>query len=306
MPLLWHLLPVAAVLAIVRAPRAAGFCLTLALAILAIHSFGAMKKTDYVAYTMLYLFAVYGLAFTAVLPKLVGIARLALGRLGVGERALDQPPLRTALGMFLAGAVGFALIGNDMIRLPLFALGGGAKAAIAGEASSDAAWAKVVPTDNVKWDRHTARLRELAGENAVLVTTDELKALYYLGRYDILLHRSRLSEYAPDRDFARDARTGGPTIGSAPAVAAVIDCWPSGLLITDRHGLNKPEYMTAEAGRLIERRLMPVPLPNNRSLLVMQWRHATWTPSAACADVRRAVEPGTARLPSGTIHRTRG
>ena len=59
-----------------------------------------------------------------------------------------------------------------------------------------------------------------------------MHALYYLGDYDIAVSGSRLSEFEGD-EFDRDPRTGRPVISTTAALATVIDCYPSGLVVTD-------------------------------------------------------------------------
>jgi|GEM_PF-596729 len=288
MTLLWHLAPVAALLALLRAPRAASYCLVMSVTILVFHSLGAMKKADYIAYIMIFLLPVFGIAFAAVLPGLLRLAEEASVRFGLARTRLARP----IVFLFVVGAVGFASLGNDVFKATGVALAKGAQAAVFGGKVPQREWLQVVPTVNEPWDEHLPQLRRLVAENDVFLVTDEMRALYYIGRYDILVNRSRLSEYAPDEDFARDPRTGGPTIASAAALDAVIDCWPSGLLVTGLGTFETRSMVPEAVAGVFETRTERVALEaDDKEVIAFRWRHADWRPGPACAAVRRASQP---------------
>ena len=67
----------------------------------------------------------------------------------------------------------------------------------------------------------------------IVLTTSELHALYYLGRYDVLISKSRLSELRDDSDFSIDHRTGRPVIGTGESLSWIMDCYPDGLIVAD-------------------------------------------------------------------------
>ena len=66
-----------------------------------------------------------------------------------------------------------------------------------------------------------------------MLTTNELSALYYLGRYDVLVSKSRLSEIRDGGEFSLDPRTGRPVIATPKSLALIMDCYPDGLIVAD-------------------------------------------------------------------------
>lgn len=284
MPVLFYLLPIAVGLAFRQAPRLTLFCVAMTAAILLVQSLGGMKRVEYVTYVLVWLLPIYAVALNAAFPMLVSL----------GESIRTMLP--TNLGRWFAPA--FALVslsavvlGNEMFRAPLIGVAKAAKASAVGGTPPDKALAEAIAWPSANWSPDRELLNRLAADSAIVVVTDELRALYYLGRYDILLSRSRLSEYAPDRDFARDRRTGGVAIASGRAVQAVIDCWPSGLLIANGAELREASTLGKDARQIIEQRTEVVAMPMHSAVQVVRWRHSAGNSSDSCDAVRRAVRP---------------
>jgi hypothetical protein len=72
----------------------------------------------------------------------------------------------------------------------------------------------------------------LLADAGVVLTTSELETLYHLGRYDVLVSRTRLSEIPDRKEFGIDPRTGRPVITTPESVGLIMDCYPDGLIVS--------------------------------------------------------------------------
>ena len=84
------------------------------------------------------------------------------------------------------------------------------------------------------WAAARDTLAPWLADAAIVVTTNELSALYYLGRYDVLISKSRLSEIRGSAaSSASIPEPGEPVIGTAESLALIMDCYPDGLIVAD-------------------------------------------------------------------------
>jgi hypothetical protein len=122
----------------------------------------------------------------------------------------------------------------------------------------------------------------------IVVTTEELGALYFLGRYDVRYSPSKMEELPHEqrREFGLDHRTGRPVIATAASLERLIDCYPSGLIVGPADDWGKPHKISAELARLITDRAAPVPLPSKARLYAYAWeRPKAAAPPEACAEL---------------------
>jgi hypothetical protein len=114
------------------------------------------------------------------------------------------------------------------------------------------------------------RLRPvLAGGNRV-VTSNAMKALYYLGRYDFELNVSVVAETTSGQDFGVDTRTGGRAIGRAESLQSIIDRPGNTLVVLEDRKLRNAQGVPAEAVDLLQARCTPVALPAGAGLSAWQ------------------------------------
>jgi hypothetical protein len=142
-------------------------------------------------------------------------------------------------------------------------------------------------TPPADWPAAARQLGPRLPDAAVVLTGDELFALYYLGRYDIMVGGSRMSEMREPVEFTRDPRTGRPVVNTAESVARIIDCFPSGLFFTDEARWRNSFHIDDAIADVITARAEPLDLPRSSRILAFFWRHAEPAPDlAACADIR--------------------
>src|SRR6185437_14537012 len=172
---IWTLFPLLVLLAIYRNGRAALFCLLVFAVVFVVHSLAAWKAERYLFSAMPMFFALAGIGIAEgarrVRPALTdAVSWLAGGTLS--ERA------RSFIVMLVfAFIAAFALIGN-----------GATSYAIKMLRTSDADWQlALLYRGQPDWDAAHPVLGPAADSASVVISTSELKSLYYLHRLDVLL-----------------------------------------------------------------------------------------------------------------------
>lgn len=137
-----------------------------------------------------------------------------------------------------------------------------------------------------QWSAAKAPLQSWLDNAAVVVAGEELSALYYLGRVDITLSKSRLSELKEPDEFSRDHRTGLPVISKPQSMERIIDCFPDGLIVTDALRWRNPEQLDHAVADVIERRTQPIALPGAKGIRAFSWKRSDQPPPTAhCTEL---------------------
>jgi hypothetical protein len=254
-PGLWALFPLLVLAAFRRHPPLTRLAAITALCALLLHSLAAQKAARYVTYALPFLYIVFALALVELWPRLMAWARAGIAPML--PQALPPPWRERAMTAGLALALLFVLGANGALPRSLLMLTG----------------ARVPPQPPAEdWPQAARLLAPRLEAAAVLVTTNELQALYHLGRADVTLSRSRLLELPDTSEFARDPRTGLPVISTPSSLARLIRCTPNGLLLTtDAHWRNATQLDDAVADLLV-REALPVPLPRSLHIRAFEWR----------------------------------
>lgn len=222
LPLLWPLAPALAVAAAWRWPRLVLFAAVLAVAGLSVHSLAAWKASRYVFYLAPFLCIVLGCGVAAVVE--FASAQLRLRHSIIWPAAL--------LAMVAVNSQG----GHRAVKLALGTVPTGEDSLYAGEPD----WTPVVP-----------ELRRAAAGAQRIATSNAMKALYYLGRYDYEINASTVVETDTEVDFGRDPRTGRAVVGSAAAVRKILAEPGRTLVILEEQKLDKPYGVPRDAAALI-------------------------------------------------------
>jgi hypothetical protein len=235
------------------------------------HSFAGPKAMRYFAYAEPFLFVLWGIALAEIWPRLRGfledigtraLAWLRLGRLG-----------RPGAFAVLAVVLGFAIVANGALVRTVANV-----------------FDIVIPPMKrpADWAAAKEPLAPWLAEAAIVLTTRELESLYYLGRYDVLISRSRQSELEDREEFGLDPRTGRPVIATPESVALIMDCYPDGLIVSSGYVWRDPAVLDDAVANLIEAAAEEVKLPAF-NMKAYVWRQPD--------DARRMQ--ACARLPAG-------
>ena len=256
-PLLWPLLPAAAIVALAAHRRVTVFCVAALLAALTVHSLAAAKSGRYVYYALPWLCVVWGCA----LSGLYAFARRletesAFLQSGTAPRGTASSPRGMAawLGgkapaLVLLAAALVLMLSQEGQRAARLALGRNATE-LTLHYAGESGWDSAVPV-----------LQPLVQSADRVVTTNSMKALYYFGRYDYELNASSVRETETGEEFGLDERTGRLAIGTAQSTAAVLDMAGKTLIILEEEKLGNPVGAPADAVEVIAARCAPIAVP---------------------------------------------
>lgn len=281
-PTLWPLTGVLGLVAVAARPRPAAFALTVFALAFLLNSLAAAKSLRYLVYAQPFLFAVWGIALAAVWPHLRNFLARLRRDLGQVLGGLGQP-YRPLSWLLVAGGILFLLLGNpSWLRT----------AALLADVT--------VPPEQpmADWPRAKPALAPWLQRADVVVTTEELATLYFLGRFDIRFSRSKLAELddAEQREFGIDFRTGRPVISTMESLERVFACYPSGVVLGPRTSWNNPKLIDAESARLIEAQAQAIPLPPGSHMFAYGWERPADAPRpVGCADLPRLPQSPSAR-----------
>ena len=229
-----------------------------------------------------------GIAFAALVPLLRRFVARAT------PRALDDlvPGLATRATQAAVIAIGLLfLVGSNgaptktllsLAGVKMFAEGGGT-GMTAGELRSD-------------WPAVKGPLQPWLTDASIVLTSHDVKTLYYLDRYDIVISTNRITEItgslSGEGEFDIDPRTGRPVISTADSLRLVMACYPDGLILAEANHLRLDAAITDPVADVIEAETAPIPLPPETRVVAFQWEAPASDPApAACASLPTIVGP---------------
>jgi hypothetical protein len=271
-PTLWPVFPFLALLAAATRPRPALFCCCIFIPSFAILSLAPFKHFIYIYFIMPFLFVVWAVALARlgyVLWRCIVTAT---------ERALAQLAPELPRRPFQWGLIGlgvlFLIVSNGAPARTLlkpFGITLGADETLA------------------DWATAAAVLQPWLGQASIILTPDDVHAVYYLGDYDIAVNPSRLSEVPGGHAFSLDPRTGRPVVGTADSLELIMSCYAEGVFIADLSSFPLPYVRSEAITELIRSTMTPIELPPGIGVYAFRWTTHGDTPApAACASLPAA------------------
>ena len=253
----WSVLPIAAILALVRYPALGGFAICVFAVSFVTLSFAGMKEDRYLYFSFPFFFLLIGIGIAETFAIVRSLARSVIeGLPGAGiarAGALAGPVSAVALTFFVISNLGYVSVAKDLV-------GGTAK--------------RVQPRWDLLADRYGDQLRE----SRVLLTNRPNYSLYYLDRMPVSIGLSRLKDLGPDaEEFSIDYRTGAVLIGVQPSLARILACVESGLLVAEQRQWNR-NPRTGVSGKMIptiESNMERIELPKDWGLRLYRWDRFT-------------------------------
>jgi hypothetical protein len=243
-PSLWPLVALAVVVGLAYRPGPIAFCTSIVATAFILHSFAGPKAMRYLVYAQPFLFVIWGVALAEVWPRLRGFLE------DVGARALAWLGLerlgRPGVFAMLLVALGFAVVAN------------GALVRTAANVFDVVIPPMKRPAD---WATASEPLALWVADADIVLTTSELETLYHLGRYDVLVSRTRQSEIPDREEFGIDPRTGRPVITTPESVALIMDCYPDGLIVSSIYRWRDVAGIDDAVADLVEATAEEVKLP---------------------------------------------
>lgn len=246
-PLFWPLVPFAALATIVKFPRL-GWSITITAAVILLgHSLAAAKATRYAYYCLPFVCILLGCGVAIALDLLSKSFSVRWPRLG-GRAVLVALVL---LGLsFMLSREGYKT----------------ARTALALDGPAEVL-GYLVEAD---WSISQPVLRPAAERADVVVTSNAMKSLYYLGRYDYELNSSIVIETDTQTEFGRDLRTGRRAISTADSLERVLGEADSVLVVLEDEKLGSRYGVSPDAIEVLNSRCDRLTLPKQAQLTAWQ------------------------------------
>lgn len=261
-PAFWTLLPVAAILAVVRRPLAGTMCTVGFGAGLVLLSLSGSKGERFILPLLPFFFVLWGIAIAELIPGLRSriLALLSLTPL----RDPNPTTLRLGGHVLLAGVLVFALLmtpGFSRVRHVLTREARSLDRVPQGRAASPAAWEEV-----------GRLLSPVLEEVDVVITANSLQTLYHVGSYDFAMRGTVIPELHPPEEFGMDLRTGRPAISALESLKQIMDRENHGLVFGERFRWRHPwEGFTDDVTDYILANMEEVPLPEELGVIAYRW-----------------------------------
>jgi hypothetical protein len=273
-PTLWSLTGLAVLVGLAWRPQPTAFCACVFATAFVALSFAGPKGPRFAYHVLPFLFVLWGIALAGIWPHLWGFLEEAARR------------ARAWLGLEWAGRWGTYAILGLVLAQAVLANGTSIKSA------AELLGVDLLPDPARAWASVKPQLEPWL-DATVVVTTSELPALYYLGRHDLLVSRSRLEETREPSEFNLDPRTGRPVISKRASLELVMDCYPDGLIVTGVSAWGDPAALDAATANLITARATPVDLGDER-MLAFVWERPPDAPRPAACPRLPTVAAATA------------
>lgn len=267
------LFPLLALLALVRRERVAIFALTMFLVPVAIHSFLAWKHERYIAYAVPFLFVVVGLGVSQgvywIFPALRDWLHLRTrGRVPTLAAGTVAAVLLVLAGLFLLRANLATAYATELIR------------------GTDAEWQHdIAYRGEADWRAALPELRGPVADADVVISSIELKSMYYFGRQDVVLSR----DYRAGGEFRTFWKMRRPVISTPASMRLLMSCVPTGIILVEERQWRRPWGVVDEVAELLERDTQRIPLPREARLHAFQWTGGELAGSEDCAVVEERV-----------------
>lgn len=275
-PSLWPVVAVLAVFAVARSPRLGWFATVVFAITFLLTSFAAQKATRYFSYAQPYLAIVWGLGLVSVLP-VVG-QHIKSSSLAV----IESTGLFSQKAILAARVLAVVVVATVVLANPFWLR---TSAMIADVALP-------METPMTDWRAAQAALAPWTDEAGILITTEELGAMYFLGRSDVRFSRSKFGELRENQkfEFGIDQRTGRPIISRPESVELLIQCFPKGFVVGPSADWGSPILIDAEIQAVIRAHAQPIAVPKTSHLFAWGWdRPAEAVKPAACATLPKSL-----------------
>lgn len=288
-PTFWPLFPFAALVALRTRFIPASFCIILFATAFVVHSFGGLKSIRYLYTAMPLFFVVWGIAIEAIGKSFVRYFR------ATAKEALA--PLIQPIGL-RGAAVAVALSVSFLFLLGANAAFERAFGLIRGNET-----AFLLGKRRWEWEGVRELIDPLLKDGAVIVTSEELLAVQWLGDYDLAFNKPRFSEMVfllgpQTQPFTPDIRTGRPIAGEVEDFRPIIACAAVGVFLANAGWSDGLDARRLE--RIAEETGAKTTTARAGGMSMLSWRRPSAEGPANCPDLPGVDSMGAAeRILSG-------
>lgn len=266
-PTLWTLFPLVLLGVATRYTRFSLLCGSVFLVALVFHSLAAWKHPRYMFYATPMFFAVSGVAIALLLAR----SHAWLQEL-IREGSPIRVSRRSVAGLSIAlltGAVLFAMAGNSAFAYTV--------RQITGEAD------RLSTMGPGHWDETVPELAPLVEDADVVLSSSELAPLYYFGRLDLTISRTRMVRRTFEREeFEPATKTRIPVFSSVESMATVMDCYRSGVALMEMQHWRTSAGVPPEVADYLELHAEELPMPEGLRVKVFRWEHEGTSKPSNC------------------------
>jgi hypothetical protein len=128
-------------------------------------------------------------------------------------------------------------------------------------------------TPTTDWRAARDVLAPWFAESEIVITTEELGAIYFLGRSDVRYSPNKLIQGQPDRrfEFGIDPRLGRPIIARPESLEQLMTCFRSGIVVGPIEHWGNPILVSAPVQDVIRRHAEPIDVPKASHLYAWGW-----------------------------------
>lgn len=273
-PTLWPLVGLFAVLAVIRSSRLGWMAATIFGVSFVLASFAAQKGTRYICFAQPFLAIVWGVGLAQAMPAIRGFLGSTRDLLGK-TIAFDSRAGERVSYSLLAIVIAMVFVTNPFWLRTATMIGN-----------------VPLPLENPTTDWAAAReaLAPWTAGAEIMVTTEELGAIYFLGRSDVRYSPNKLAEIPEDQrfEFGIDHRIGRPVISRPESLERLIQCFRSGIVVGPIEHWGNPILISEPVQDVIRRNAQPIAVPKKSHLYAWGWtREAGEVRPASCAELDR-------------------
>jgi hypothetical protein len=140
------------------------------------------------------------------------------------------------------------------------------------------------------WRLARDELSSWVADADIMITTEELGAIYFLGRSDVRFSPSKLNEIPRDQrfEFGIDHRTGRPIITKGESIEQLIECFPQGFIVGPIEHWGNPILISDEIQIILIRHAEPIEVPKRSYLYAWGWKREPASANPAdCSNLMR-------------------
>jgi hypothetical protein len=266
-PTLWTLFPIAVLVASARNPKPAVFSVTVFIVVFLLLSFAGRQGHRFLYFVLPFFFALWGIASCSLYQWIRELIK------GVSEQTsflASLPRARVATERFIFASVLILLVLTNPAFPQAFRIIG-----------------KEFPGNRADWKKAAASLSKwIDNREYVVVTTSGVRALYHLGRYDVVFNRVQIGETEEGTEFSLDPITGRPVISTSESLELLISCHPKGLFI-DQFAVGSIWGIDRATAEILAERTREIDIATEIGVRGFVWEHELrdYEPDKDCPDI---------------------
>jgi hypothetical protein len=223
-------------------------------------SIAAWKAERYFSYLLPFFFVVVAIGLSSGLASLY---RYLHSLLSQTRLALISPKGNLVVTVVMVAAIfGFAMLGNYAFLTTARLL----------TRDHQVSFPLMGPKDGaLSWSQAAPKLKQIADEVEVVVASDDLKAIHYIGRVDYLLSPNFLRS---SPEFTPYPYTNARMIVSTDAISSIMKCHKSGIYIVQEMSMGQSATSLPRllATRLVAEQAELIDLPKEWGIIAYRWQ----------------------------------